>query len=110
MSVTDDVKEFFAKLPEAFVPEKAVDLNKTIQVDLSGEGGGQWALKIADGKVSVDESQVDSSDLTLKMAASDFVDLTQGKANPINLFMTGKIQVEGDITLAMKFQEMFEGG
>jgi putative sterol carrier protein len=44
------------------------------------------------------------------MEASDYVALVNGEANPMNLFMAGKIKVEGDITLAMKFQEMFDQG
>jgi putative sterol carrier protein len=110
MSVADDVKKILANMPGAFVSEKAANLDKTILVDLSGEGGGQWTLKIADGKVSVLDGQGDLPDLTLKMAASDFVGLTQGKADPVNLFLAGKIKVEGDIALAMKFQDMFDRG
>ena len=41
MSVTDDVKEIFDEMPDAFLPEKAAGMNKTIQIDLNGEGGGQ---------------------------------------------------------------------
>jgi len=107
MSVADDVKEIFAKMPAAFLPDKAANVNAAIQIDLSGEGEGQWALKIADGKVSVVQGQVDSPKLILRMQASDYVALSLGQVNPMNLFMAGKIQVEGDVTLAMKFQEMF---
>ncbi|MBN1992922.1 MAG: SCP2 sterol-binding domain-containing protein [Anaerolineae bacterium] len=110
MSVADDVQEIFAKMPAAFLPDKAAGLNKTILIDLNGEGGGQWALKIADGQISVSEGQIDSPNLALRMAASDYVALVNGQANPMNLFMAGKIKVEGDVMLAMKFQEMFERG
>ena len=44
------------------------------------------------------------------MEASDYVALVNGEANAMNLFMAGKVKVEGDVTLAMKFQEMFERG
>ncbi len=110
MSVTDNVKEIFAKMPEVILADKAIGLNKTIQIDLSGEGGGQWILKIADGQISVDEGLADAPNLTLRMEASDYVALVNGEANPMSLFMAGQIKVEGDITLAMKFQEMFARG
>jgi putative sterol carrier protein len=110
MSVADDVKEIFAQMPDAFLPDKAVGLNKTIQINLSGEGGGQWLLKIADGRISVDKGMIDAPSLTLGMEASAYVALVNGEANPMNLFMAGKIKVEGDVTLAMKFQEMFDQG
>jgi putative sterol carrier protein len=107
MSVNDDLKEIFNQMPGAFLPEKAAGMNKTIQIDLNGDGGGQWAIKIANGSVSIDQGQVDTPNLTLRMAASDYVELAHGRANPMSLFMAGKIQVEGDISLAMKFQEIF---
>lgn len=110
MSVADDIKEIFNKMPEAFLPEKAGDTNGIIQIDLNGDGGGQWALHIADGKISVTEGQADSPKLTLKMLASDYLALSRGQVNPINLFMAGKIKLEGDMMLAMKFPEMFRMG
>ena len=108
MSGADDVKEIFEKMPEAFLPEKAGNLDVTIQIILSGEGGGQWMLKIANGQISIDEGLADSPKLTLTMAASDYVALSRGEASAMNLFMAGKIKVEGDVTLAIKFEEMFD--
>jgi putative sterol carrier protein len=108
VSVADDVKEIFEKMPEAFRSEKAPNLEATIQIELTGEGGGQWVLKIGSGQISIDQGQADSPRLTLSMEASDYVALAQGEADPMNLFMTGKIKVAGDVTLAMKFQDMFD--
>ncbi len=110
MNVADDLKEIFDKMPEAFVPEKAAGINATIQLDLSGDDGGSWLLKIANGQISAEEGASDSADLTLGMDASDYVALSRGEANPMGLFMGGKIQLQGDMSLAMKFQEMFDVG
>lgn len=108
MSVADDIQEIIEKMPEAFQPEKAGDLQATIQLDLTGEGGGQWVVKIANRNISIDEGTANSPDLALSMAASDYVALSHGEANPMNLFMAGKIRLQGDVTLAMKFQELFD--
>jgi putative sterol carrier protein len=108
MSISTEVKEIFAQMPGAFLPEKAAGLNKTIVIDLNGEGGGQWTIKLADGNISIDEGEDASPHLALRMAATDFVDLIHGRANPMNLFMAGKVRVEGDVTLAMKFQDLFD--
>jgi len=110
MSTSDNLKEIFSKMPEAFVPENAQGVKATIQLELSGDGGGNWLIKIADGKISAKEEQADSPDLTLGMAANDYVALTRGEANPMGLFMAGKIKLTGDMGLAMKFQEMFNMG
>ena len=108
MSVADDVREILDRMPEAFVSENAASLDATIQLDLTGEGGGQWVIKIDNGTIAIDEGQAASPNLTLSMEASDYVALSLGEANPMGLFMAGKIKVQGDVMLAMKFQELFD--
>jgi len=108
MSATDDVREILDRMPEAFVPENAAGLDATIQLDLTGEGGGQWAIKIDNGTIAIDEGQAASPNLTLSMEAGDYAALSLGEANPMGLFMAGKIKVQGDVMLAMKFQELFD--
>lgn len=108
MTTTEDLQEIFEKMPQAFVPEKAAGVNATIQLNLNGDDGGNWLLKIADGEIAAEEGEADSPDLTLDMDADDYVALTRGEANPMTLFMAGRIKLQGDVTLAMKFQEMFD--
>ena len=107
MSITNEVREVFRKLPTVFVSEKADDLDAAIQIELSGEGASLWAIKIADGNISVAEGRVDTPNMTLQMEANDYLALTRGEANPMNLFATGKIRFQGDLGLAMRFQQMF---
>ncbi len=107
MSIADDLKEIFEKMPDAFIPENAADVNAVIQLDLAGNEGGTWHIKITNGQLSTGEGTVPSPDLTLGMDATDYIALTKGEANAMNLFMGGKIKLEGDMGLAMKFQEMF---
>jgi putative sterol carrier protein len=108
MSVSEDLKEIFSKMPEAFVSEKATGINAAIQLDLQGDDGGQWVLEIANGQIAVEAGTTPTPNLTLTMDAADYVAISKGDANPMTLFMTGKIKVEGDITLAMKFQDFFD--
>jgi putative sterol carrier protein len=108
MSVAEDVQEIFEKMPQAFLPEKASNLNATIQLELTGEGGGDWVIKVADGAIRVDPGRTQTPHLTLTMATSDYVALSRGEANPVNLFMAGKVKLQGDMTLAMKFPELFD--
>ena len=49
------VAELFAGMPGLFDAEKAGDFNAIVQIDLSGEDGGQWFVTIADGKCTVEE-------------------------------------------------------
>ena len=108
MSVVDDLKEIFEKMPDAFLTEKAANLNATIQLELTGEGAGDWVVKIANGTIAITEGRAEAPNLTLAMATNDYVALSRGEVNPVNLFMAGKVKLQGDMTLAMKFPDMFD--
>ena len=51
MAVAEDVREILRRMPEAFVPEKAAGLDALIQLNLTGEGGGEWQIKVANGQM-----------------------------------------------------------
>lgn len=100
-------KELVEKMPGVFKADKAGDLNATIQLDLAGDGGGIWAVRIANGSCDLVEGGVDSPTMTISMDAADFVAMQRGELQPMAAFMQGKIKLQGDMGLAMKFQELF---
>ncbi|GAB4269710.1 MAG: SCP2 sterol-binding domain-containing protein [Candidatus Promineifilaceae bacterium] len=102
-----DISAIFEGMKARFNPEKAAGLNASVQFDLSGEGGGKWAVQIADGTANVIKGGVDNPTATVKMTAEDYADMTSGKLNAMTAFMTGKVKVEGDLNTVMKFQSMF---
>lgn len=108
MSTTKKVRSIFEKMPEAFVPEKANGVKADIQINLSGEGGGNWFVRINDGNLSVVEGQAEDPDLTMNMSARDYVALTMGEASAMALFALGRIKVEGNMGLLLKFREIFD--
>ncbi|MCP4425373.1 MAG: SCP2 sterol-binding domain-containing protein [Chloroflexi bacterium] len=101
------VAELFERMPGQFDTGKAGDMNAVILFDLSGEGGGQWSVKIADGACDVVTGAADSPKSTVKMDAGDYHDMITGKLNPMMAFMSGKVKVEGDLNTVMKFQSIF---
>lgn len=42
------------------------------------------------------------ADCTVKIAKSDFIDMSQGKLDSMSAFMTGKLKIEGDMGIAMQ--------
>lgn len=101
------VAELFEKMPSQFQADKAGDMNAVILFDLSGEGGGQWSVKIADGACDITKGAADSPKATVRMDAGDYKDMITGKLNPMMAFMSGKVKVEGDLNSVMKFQQLF---
>jgi len=99
--------ELFKKMPQALIAEKAKDVQAIIQIELSGDEGGIWVVNIDDGQCHITTEPVDKPDMAIAMAADDYMAMTRGELNPMNAFMQGKIKVQGDMNLAMKFQGMF---
>ncbi len=104
MPTPDDI---FQKLPEQIQEAKAEDFHATIQFDLSGDDGGQWYVTVDGGDASVEQGNTDDPAATIRMSASDFVDMMTGDLDPMNAFMMGKVKVEGDLNTVMKFQTLF---
>ncbi len=50
----------------------------------------------------------DSPRLTLKLALSDFIRLIFNQADGTQLFMTGKMKLQGDMMFEMQMQGMFQ--
>lgn len=99
--------DIFKEMPNNFNAEKAGDMDVIVQFDLSGDGGGQWYVNIADGACSVEKGAAESPKATIQMEASDYVDMTTGELNPMAAFMSGKVKVQGDLNTVMKIQQVF---
>ncbi|MBI3241333.1 MAG: SCP2 sterol-binding domain-containing protein [Chloroflexi bacterium] len=108
MPRVSSVAEVFAAMPQVFVPENAAGVNAVLQFDISGEGGGQWNVTVADKQVKVAEGAAASPTMVLAIAAGDYLAMINGESNPMNLFMQGKIKLTGDMQMALKMQSMFK--
>jgi putative sterol carrier protein len=65
-------------------------------------------IKINNGAIAVNPGQAPEPNLKLTMAASDYVAISKGEANPALLLKGGRLKAQGDIMLAMKFQGLFD--
>ena len=102
------VAETMQMMPNIFVPEKADGVNAKVQFDFTGDGGGQYVLHIHDNQCEVNPGTVTDARTTVTVAASDYVDMLEGRLDTMKAFMVGKLMVKGDIAFMMKFQQMFD--
>ncbi len=101
------IQQVFEQMPTSFQAAKAGNVNASVQFNLTGEGGGTWAVKIADGKCGVVNGPVEAPTATVTAAASDYLALARGELNAMSAFMSGKIKITGDMGIMIKFQNWF---
>ena len=82
-------------------------MNATILFDLSGDNGGLFWIKVADGVAATGAGEVSDPSMTVKATADDWFAVATGQMNAMQAFMTGKLKILGDMGLAMKMQTMF---
>src|SRR5687768_17359103 len=96
MGVDETLKNIFTGMQEAFNPGKAQGQEAVMQYDIdTDEGTKSWTVTISNGTCTTAEGTADSQRLTLKLALVDFVRLIFGQADGTQLFMTGKMKLQG---------------
>ena len=106
----DTCAEIFKEMPNRFNKEAAAGVDATYQFDLTGDGGGTWQVKVTETGCDVAEGSPAEPSITITMASSDYVDMIAGKLNPQMAFMGGKLKIKGDMSLALKMQQIFPTG
>lgn len=84
----------------------ASQIGATYKFILEGEGGGVWMVRLQ-ANPGISEAD-EAADCVIKMAASDYVDMLEGRVEGQQLFFEGKLFIEGDVALAMKLQALNE--
>ncbi|XP_077354718.1 hydroxysteroid dehydrogenase-like protein 2 [Festucalex cinctus] len=88
--------------------EELVKSTKALyQFDLSGEHAGVWFLDLKNGAGSAGRGQPDAApDVVMTMDSDDFGKMFAGQLKPTLAFMSGKLRIKGDMTLAIKLEKM----
>lgn len=100
MSAADTIRS----LPNAFDASAAAGTDCTIQFNCSSP----MNVSIRDGACTVAEGASADADLTVTMEDEDLVALLKGELNGMQAFMTGKLQIEGDMMLAQRLTTFFD--
>jgi hypothetical protein len=101
----------FGRMPGQFRPEKAGSTNAVIHWNITGRpdgGADSYELVIADGACTLSPAPQAEPQLTFSLGGYDFLQLIAGAANPMMLFMTGKVKAKGDLGLAANIANYFD--
>ena len=103
--MAENARQFFETLEaRAADSTKAAGLNATYLFDI--DGAGKWIVRVENGKVSVQEG-AGEADTTISAPEDTFIKIVNGEQNATSAFMMGKLKVSGDLSNAMKLQQLF---
>jgi putative sterol carrier protein len=101
--------QVFAGMSGSFNPGKAAGQQAVVQYEIGApDGTHEFAMRIADGRCEIDRGRAESPRVTIRIALGDFLRLITGGANGMQLFMTGKLKVSGDLFFAQTYQSWFD--
>ena len=106
----ESVAEFFEKFEKKAAEnnDAATAPNAVYQFKITGDGGGDYYLDLKKGKSSdfVGKGTHDGPGATITVSDEDWLGMINGTLNPMQAFMSGKIKIDGDMTLAMSLQQV----
>jgi putative sterol carrier protein len=95
-------------LRKHFDAEAARGTQASYQYHLTGPGGGRFYARVDDGRLETAEGEVGSPDVSFRLTAADFFDVLAGRRNADILFMQRRIEVEGNLSLALQARKLFQ--
>jgi hypothetical protein len=105
------LRSIFKAMAKRFVPAAAEGFVGCVTYELRGEDSIErvWTVQITPTQAIPIAGRLADSALTLKVGLADFIRISAGELNPVDLVMSGRIQLEGDFMLAAKLGPMFGG-
>jgi hypothetical protein len=101
----------FERMPGLFRADKAGSTNAVVHW-IVGDGpdgsSDTYELAIADGACTLSPTPAAEPKLALTLGGVDFLKVVSGNANPVMLFMTGKLKAKGDLSLAANIANLFD--
>lgn len=102
------------ELRQRFKPEAASDLNATYLFSVKGEGGGDWLVKIAEGKCDFvpylntnNGASNKAADCSISIHVNDLELIISGRLSAMTAALSGILAIEGELGLAMQLIPIF---
>jgi putative sterol carrier protein len=103
--------EVFERMPSLFRADRAGNTNAVIHWNITGRPDGgtdTYEVVIENGACSVSDPVGREPKLSLTLGPVDFLKVVSSNANPVMMFMTGKLKAKGDLGLAANIANLFD--
>lgn len=98
----------FHYMPLIYWSDRGGDLQATYLFTIEGAGGGQWAVRVSDGRAETEDGAPDSFDAEVRTKPELWVDLSNKDLNAVWAITTRKVHLGGNTSLAMKLDSLFQ--
>ncbi len=96
-----------ADFVKRFSPPAAEGLSAVYQLNLTGDGGDVWHLIIADQKCELVAGPGEAPDVAITISVDDWEGLIAGRLDPFSAYISGRLGIAGDLSLATRLAPLF---
>ena len=107
--VAKNCAELLQMMPLGFNQTESNGLDAIYQFEISGEEDFTAHLKICKGTCTYHAGPADHPNVIVKTPADVWLAISKGELDGQQAFMSGRYQVEGDLSLLMKLRSLFSG-
>lgn len=98
----------FQGMASRFQPDKAAGQSAVIQYDITTPDETiSYSMSVADGKCALEEGPGENPRVTLEISFPNWLRMIAGKADGMQLFMSGQLKITGDMMFAQVVQSWF---
>jgi alkanesulfonate monooxygenase SsuD/methylene tetrahydromethanopterin reductase-like flavin-dependent oxidoreductase (luciferase family) len=103
------LRVLFGEMERRFVPERAQGFSGDIQYDLRTAGGRErhWTVSVRSDRAVARPGAAPDPKLVVRLALADFVRIAGRDLDPGKALLTGRMDLRGDFSLAVRLGEMF---
>jgi putative sterol carrier protein len=103
--------QVFERMPSLFRADRAGSTNAVIHWNITDRPDGgtdTYEVVVENGACTTSDKAERDPKLSLTMGPVDFMKIVAGAANPVMMFMTGKLKAKGDLGLAANIGNLFD--
>jgi len=104
---TGNIDSMMRNMPHYFRSTEAKGLDFTAQLDLSGEGGGRWVIRVADQRCDVFPGAAEKPDLSIRAPGAFYLAVHRREASAVWGLLLGRIRLSGKRRLFLVFPRIF---
>jgi putative sterol carrier protein len=95
-----ELEAWFGSLSSRWPAGEMKDRSGTVVLRLSGDGGGTWHVRLAEGTIAAGAGEAPDPTAVIDSSAADWLAVTRGELPLVGAFFSGKMRVSGNLDFA----------